>query len=29
VKVDRDYWTLPEGAPFVPLSFTLQAVKTP
>jgi SAM-dependent methyltransferase len=29
VKVDRDYWALPEGAPIVPLSFTLQAVKTP
>lgn len=28
VKVDRDYWALPEGAPHVPLSFTLQAVKT-
>jgi 2-polyprenyl-3-methyl-5-hydroxy-6-metoxy-1,4-benzoquinol methylase len=27
VKLDRDYWTLPAGAPFVPLSFTLQAVK--
>jgi hypothetical protein len=27
VKVDRDYWALPPGAPFVPLSFTLQAVK--
>jgi len=27
VKLDRDYWTLPPGAPFVPLSFTLQAVK--
>ena len=29
VKADRDYWTLPPGAPAVPLSFTLQAVKTP
>jgi SAM-dependent methyltransferase len=27
VKVDRDYWALPPGAPAVPLSFTLQAVK--
>jgi SAM-dependent methyltransferase len=27
VKLDRDYWTLPPGAPAVPLSFTLQAVK--
>ncbi|HEY1426054.1 MAG TPA: class I SAM-dependent methyltransferase [Caulobacteraceae bacterium] len=27
VKVDRDYWALPPGAPYVPLSFTLQAVK--
>jgi SAM-dependent methyltransferase len=27
VKLDRDYWVLPPGAPFVPLSFTLQAVK--
>jgi SAM-dependent methyltransferase len=27
VKIDRDYWALPEGAPFVPLSFTLEAVK--
>jgi SAM-dependent methyltransferase len=27
VELDRDYWTLPPGAPFVPLSFTLQAVK--
>ncbi len=27
VKADRDYWTLPPGAPAVPLSFTLQAVK--
>jgi SAM-dependent methyltransferase len=27
VKLDRDYWALPPGAPAVPLSFTLQAVK--
>ena len=27
VKVDREYWMLPPGAPFVPLSFTLQAAK--
>lgn len=27
VKVDRDYWALPPGAPYVPLSFTLHAVK--
>jgi SAM-dependent methyltransferase len=27
VKIDRDYWALPEDAPFVPLSFTLEAVK--
>jgi SAM-dependent methyltransferase len=27
VKIDRDYWALPPGAPAVPLSFTLQAVK--
>ena len=27
VKVDRDYWALPPGAPDVPLAFTLQAVK--
>jgi hypothetical protein len=27
VKLDRDYWALPEGAPWVPLSFTLEAVK--
>jgi SAM-dependent methyltransferase len=29
VKIDRDYWALPPGAPYVPLSFTLQAVKAP
>ena len=29
VKLDRDYWALPPGAPAVPLSFTLQAVKSP
>jgi SAM-dependent methyltransferase len=27
VKVDRDYWALPPGAPFVPASFTLEAVR--
>jgi SAM-dependent methyltransferase len=27
VKLDRDYWVLPPGAPFVPLHFILQAVK--
>lgn len=27
VKVDREYWALPPGAPFVPASFTLQAAK--
>jgi SAM-dependent methyltransferase len=27
VKADRDYWMLPPGAPFVPLSFTLEATK--
>jgi SAM-dependent methyltransferase len=27
VKLDRDYWVMPDGAPFVPLSFTLEAVK--
>lgn len=27
-KLDRDYRALPEGAPWVPLSFTLEAVKT-
>jgi SAM-dependent methyltransferase len=27
VKLDRDYWALPPGAPAVPLSFSLQAVK--
>ncbi|MCP5432978.1 MAG: class I SAM-dependent methyltransferase [Alphaproteobacteria bacterium] len=27
VKVDRDYWALPEGVPRIPLSFTLQAVR--
>lgn len=27
VKLDRDYWGLPPGAPAVPLSFTLHAVK--
>jgi SAM-dependent methyltransferase len=27
VKLDRDYWVLPADAPFVPLSFALQAVK--
>ena len=27
VKLDRDYWVLPPGAPAVPLSFTLEAVK--
>jgi hypothetical protein len=27
VKADRDYWALPPGAPAVPLSFSLQAVK--
>jgi len=29
VQVDRDYWALPPGAPFVPLNFILQAVKEP
>ena len=29
VKIDRDYWALPPGAPAVPLSFTLEAVKAP
>ena len=28
VKLDRDYWALPPGAPAVPLSFTLQAAKS-
>lgn len=27
VKLDRDYWGLPPGAPFVPLHFILEAVK--
>jgi SAM-dependent methyltransferase len=27
VKRDRDYWALPEGVPFVPLHFILEAVK--
>jgi SAM-dependent methyltransferase len=27
VQVDRGYWALPPGAPFVPLNFILQAVK--
>lgn len=27
VKIDRDYWALPEGSPFVPLHFILEAVK--
>jgi SAM-dependent methyltransferase len=27
IKADRDYWVLPPGHPFVPLSFTLEAVK--
>ncbi|HEY2708584.1 MAG TPA: methyltransferase domain-containing protein [Caulobacteraceae bacterium] len=27
VVLDRDYWMLPPGAPAIPLSFTLQAVK--
>jgi len=27
VKLDRDYWAMPEGAPWAPLSFTLEAVK--
>ena len=27
VKLDRDYWGLPAGAPFVPLNFIVQAVK--
>lgn len=27
VRVDRDYWALPPGAPFVPLHFILQAAK--
>lgn len=27
VPADRDYWVLPQGAPFVPLSFMLHAVK--
>jgi SAM-dependent methyltransferase len=27
VQVDRDYWALPPGGPFIPLSFTLHAVK--
>jgi SAM-dependent methyltransferase len=27
VQVDRDYWALPPGAPLVPLSFALEAVK--
>jgi|SRR5579871_374200 len=27
VQVDRDYWMLPPGTPFVPLSFILEAVK--
>lgn len=26
-SLDRDYWTLPSGAPRVPLNFTLEAVK--
>ena len=25
VKADTDYWTLPKGTPFIPLSFTLDA----
>ena len=27
VQVDRDYWALPEGVPYVPLHFILEAVK--
>ena len=27
VKLDRDYWALAAGAPWAPLSFTLEAVK--
>ena len=27
VQLDRDFWGLAPGAPFLPLSFTLQAVK--
>jgi SAM-dependent methyltransferase len=27
VKLDADYWTLPEDAPFLPLSFALDATK--
>ena len=27
VKLDRDYWVLPDDVPAVPLSFTLEAVK--
>jgi SAM-dependent methyltransferase len=27
VKLDRDYWVLPPGLPYVPLSFILEAVK--
>jgi len=26
-QLDRDYWSLPPGAPWVPLSFTLEAVR--
>jgi len=26
-QIDRDYWALPPGAPWVPLNFTLEAVK--
>ena len=26
-KLDRDYWALPQGVPWIPLSFTLEAVK--
>ena len=27
VALDREYWVLPPGAPFVPLNFILHAVK--
>jgi SAM-dependent methyltransferase len=29
VQVDRDYWAFPPGTPFVPASFTLDAVRPP
>ena len=29
VRIDRDYWALPPGGPFVPVSFTLEAAKPP